>query len=184
MGYLLIVLGIALWSGAHFFKRAAPDIRARMGDAGKGLVTGLLLLSILVMIFGYRWAPYDPVWAFGAWVYPVNNLAVLGAFYLFAASGAKTRVTRVVRHPQLTAVIVWAAAHLLANGDVASILLFGGLLVWAMAEIVVLNRVQPAWTPAHPPPIRKEITAVVASVALFVVVFLIHGWIGPSPAGI
>ncbi|MGB3553650.1 MAG: NnrU family protein [Jannaschia sp.] len=184
MGYLLTALGVALWTGAHVFKRIAPARRAAMGDAGKGLVTGLLLLSILLMIFGYRWAPFDPVWQFGAWTYPANNLLVLFAFYLYAASGAKTRITRTIRHPQLTGFIIWAAAHLLVNGDAVSILLFGGLLAWAVAEIVILNRAEPDWTPAHPVPVRKEITAAVAALVLFVVVYLIHGWIGPSPAGL
>lgn len=184
MGYLMIVLGVGLWAGAHVFKRVAPARRAAMGEAGKVAVTAGVVVSILLMIFGYRWAPYDPLWALGAWVYPVNNLAVLLAFYLFAASGAKTRITRLIRHPQLTAFAIWAAAHLLANGDVASLLLFGGLLIWALAEIALINRAVADWTPAHPVPVKKEVTAATVAVVLFVVVFLIHGWVGPSPAGL
>ncbi len=184
MGYLLMALGVALWSGAHFFKRIAPARRAAMGEPGKGLVAGLLVVSLLLMIFGYRWSPFDPLWALGAWTYPVNNLLVLVAFYLFAASGAKTRVTRMVRHPQLTAVSLWAVAHLLVNGQVAALILFGGLLAWALAEMVVLNRAQPDWTPAHAVPVKKEVTAVVVAIVLYIVVYLLHGWIGPSPAGL
>lgn len=184
MGYALLTLGVALWAGAHFWKRAAPESRAAMGDAGKGLVAALLVASILLMIVGYRWAPTDTLWLLGRWVYPVNNVLVLVAFYLFASSGAKTRITRHVRHPQLTAMIVWASAHLLVNGDAKAVLLFGGLLVWAGAEIAVLNRAAPAWTPAHAVPARKEVTAVIATIVLYLVVYLVHGWIGPSPSGV
>ncbi|WP_298436667.1 NnrU family protein [uncultured Jannaschia sp.] len=183
MGYLLIVLGLALWTGAHVFKRVAPERRAAMGEPGKGLVTGAIVVSLLLMIFGYRWAPFDPVWALGAWTYPVNNLLVLVAFYFFATSGAKTRVARAVVHPQLVGFSIWAAAHLLVNGQVASILLFGGLLLWALGTIVMLNRIAPTATPAHPVPVKKEVTAVIAALVLYVVVYLIHGWIGPSPTG-
>jgi len=60
MGYLILILGVALWSGAHLFKRLAPERRAAMGDAAKGPVALALVLSIVLMVIGYRWA--EPVW--------------------------------------------------------------------------------------------------------------------------
>ncbi len=179
----LLILGLLLWYAGHFFKRAMPDLRAGMGDRGRGVATALILAGVLAMVVGYRGAATSQVWFPPGFLIHVNNLLVLIAFYLFAASGAKTAITRKIRHPQLTAFILWSVAHLLVNGDLASVVLFGALLIWAVAEIVVLNRAQPDWTPAHPVPVKKEVTAVVAALVAFVVVAVIHSWIGPSPFG-
>jgi uncharacterized membrane protein len=179
----LILLGLILWSAAHFFKRALPDQRAAMGNAGKGLVAVASIVAIVLMVIGYRGWDGTVYWGRNPAMTGINNLLMVFAFYLYAASGAKTRITAKIRHPQLTAVIVWATAHLLVNGDTPSFLLFGGLLVWALAEIAVLNRTQPNWTPAHAVPIRKEITAVIATVIVFGVVAAIHIWLGVNPFG-
>lgn len=183
MGWIALIAGVVLWAGAHFFKRLAPEARARMGDGGKGLVAGLLVLSIVLMWWGYRNA-YGPVW----WgrtpmLAGINNILMLLAFYLFAASGAKTAVTRRIRHPQLTAFKTFTIAHMIVNGDLASWVLFGGLLAWAVAEVIVINRAEPEWTPAHPVPVRKEITAAIAALVVFAVVAAIHAWFGYNPFG-
>jgi uncharacterized membrane protein len=86
-----------------------------------------------------------------------------------------------MRHPQLTGFSLWAVAHLLVNGDLASIILFGGLLVWALAEIALINRAQPDWTPPPVGPMRKEFTSVIATLVLFAVVAGIHAWLGYYP---
>ena len=119
MGYALLVLGLVLWSGSHWWKRLAPASRQSAGDSGKGLVTLLSVAGIVAMVLGYRWAPVDPVWPVDGGLRHLNNLLVLLAFYLFAASGMKTAATRYVRHPQLWGVRLWAIAHLLVIGDMA-----------------------------------------------------------------
>lgn len=180
---ILILAGLALWAGVHFWKRISPDSRAAMGDKGRLIVTVGAVLAILLMILGYRGYDGPVYWYRSPATTGINNLLMVLAFYLFAASGAKTRITRRIRHPQLTAVKVWAAAHLLVNGDLGSIVLFGGLLAWAVAEVIVINRAVPDWTPAHPVPIKKEITAVIATVVVFAVVSAIHYWLGVNPFG-
>lgn len=179
-----LVLGVALWWAAHLFRRYAPDARARLGEEkGKGPIALALLASVVLMVIGYRMAEGPIWWGRSTALTGINNLLVLAAFYLFAASGSKTRITRSIRHPQLTAFSLWAVAHLLVNGDLASFILFGGLLVWAVTEIVVLNRATDWEPPAHDVPIRKEATAAIAALVLYVIVALIHGWIGPWPFG-
>ncbi|MCU0909229.1 MAG: NnrU family protein [Rhodobacteraceae bacterium] len=176
-----LILGIALWWGAHLFKRLAPARRAAMGDRGRGLVTGLLLASIVLMVLGYRAADPVQVWNPPGFLWHLNNLLMVLAVYLFAASGMKTRITRVIRHPQLTGFKTWAVAHLLVNGDLASIILFGGLLAWAVVSVIVINRASRAWTPPPPAPIGKEIGAVVGAVVVTLLIGLVHGWLGPWP---
>ncbi len=178
-----LILGVALWWAAHLFKRVAPEARARMGEKGKGPVALALLVSIVLMVIGYRMADGAVYWGRSPAMTGINNLLVLGAFYLFAASGMKTRVTRATRHPQLIGFSLWAVAHLLVNGDVPSFVLFGGLLVWALVEMAVINRAVPDWAPPPPVPVRKEIMAVVGAFVVFVVVGLIHWWLAYNPFG-
>lgn len=180
---ILIVLGVALWSAAHFFKRLAPEARARMGERGKGLVTVLLLVSVALMVLGYRGSETLDLWYPPAAMVHLNNLLMLIAFYLFAASGLKTGITRVIRHPQLTAVKTWAVAHLLVNGDLASVLLFGGLLAWAVAEVIVINRAQPVWTRNPPAGMAQEVKALIGALVVMGIVMVIHNWLGVQPWG-
>lgn len=186
MGWVLLIAGVLLWSGAHLFKRLAPAARARLGDPGKGLVALLLVVSIVLMVFGYRWADGAWLWGRSAPTVGINNLLMLAAFYLFAVSGpkgAKPWLGTKLRHPQLTAVILFCVAHLLVNGDVPSFVLFGGLLVWAVVEIVLINRQDGAWTPPPRAPARKEVTTAVTAVIATVIVMLIHNWLGAQPWG-
>jgi hypothetical protein len=113
----------------------------------------------------------------------VNNLLMVFAFYLYAASGMKTRITRVIRHPQLTAVKTWAVAHLLVNGDLASVILFGGLLAWAVVEVILINKAVPRGPLPEPAPAGKEIGAVVGAVVVLVGIMLVHNWLGVQPWG-
>jgi uncharacterized membrane protein len=180
---LVMILGIALWWAAHLFRRAAPGPRARLGDGGKGLVAALLAVSVVLMVLGYRAAPFVPLWSPPAVLTHLNNLLMVLAFYLFAASGMKTWITTKVRHPQLTAVKTWAVAHLLVNGDLASIVLFGGLLGWAVVEVIVINRAEPVWTTPPHAPARREAVALVAAVVATGVAGVVHGWLGVWPFG-
>lgn len=181
---LLLILGVLLWSLAHLARRVFPRLHAAMGDAARPAITAALVLSVVLMVLGYRSADAVLWWPATPMLKGINNLLVLLAFYLFAASGAKSRLGVRLRHPQLIGFSLWAAAHLLVNGDLPSLVLFGGLLVWALAEIAIINAQSPGWTPpAHPVPVRKEWTTALAAVAVFVIVGLIHGWIGPNPFG-
>lgn len=180
---LWLVIGVALWWAAHLFKRVAPAQRAAMGEAGKGGVAIALGVSIVLMVIGYRMADFIPVWTPPAFLTHVNNLLMILAFYFFAASGAKTWLATKVRHPQLTGFKTWAVAHLLVNGDLASIVLFGGLLGWAVVSVILINRAEPAWIPPKAAGPRKEVSAVVITLVAVGVVMMIHNWLGVPPWG-
>jgi uncharacterized membrane protein len=177
-------VGLGAFALPHLWKRLAPASRARLGNAGKGVVTLLSIGGIWLMARGYgAWDDAPFLWQAPSWLWHVNNLLVLAAFYLFAASGFGAWGARAVRHPQLTAVALWAVAHLLVNGDAASVVLFGGLLLWALATILLINRDEPLR--ARPPrqPVAKEITAVVVAIAAYGIAGYVHGRIGPWPFG-
>ncbi len=183
MGFGLLILGVALWWAAHLFKRVMPERRAAMGDAGKGVVALALAVAILLMIFGYRMTDFIHVWAPTAFLTHINNLLVLIAFYLASPAGQKGRLLNKIRHPMLGGFKLWAFAHLLVNGDLASIVLFGGLLAWAVVEVIVINKSEPDWTPGEPGTYGKDAMFFVASIILLGVVGYIHGLVGPSPFG-
>ncbi|MEX5728243.1 putative membrane protein [Rhodovulum iodosum] len=183
-----LILGVLLWSAAHLFKRLAPGAHGRLvgtiGEGGtKGVVAVAIVASIVLMVVGYRMADTPTLWGRTAAMTGFNNLLVLFAFYLYAASGAKTRITRIIRHPQLIGFKTWAVAHLLVNGDVASIVLFGGLLAWGVAEMALINRAEPNWTPPPRPPAKKELVAVAGGIVVFGVVALLHTLLGYNPFG-
>ena len=180
----LLILGLILWTFAHYFKRLAPEARARLADPGKGLVALSILVSVVLMIFGYRWAEFIPVWSPPAFLTHVNNLLMVFALWVYgssAAKGAKAWPASKIRHPQLTAVKIWAVAHLLVNGDVASLLLFGGLLAWAVGSVILINRAEPDWTPPAPAGSKTYIRLAVITVVMLVVITGIHYALGVSP---
>ena len=179
---ILLIAGVLLWVGAHFFKRLAPDARARLGDKGKGLVALALVLSVVLMVFGYRAAPYIDLWYPPVWLKHLNNLLMLLAFALFGNGAAKGTLSARIRHPQLTAVKIWAVAHLLVNGDLASVILFGGLLAWAVAEVIVINRSQP-WDRPADVSVKGDLKALGIGVVLYALAVAVHIWAGVNPFG-
>ena len=88
----LLILGLLLWSLAHFYKRLLPAHRAKLGEKGKVPIAFVLFLSLLLMIFGYRWAGFIPVWSPPAFFTHINNLLMLGAFFVFGMSATTGRL--------------------------------------------------------------------------------------------
>jgi uncharacterized membrane protein len=178
----LLILGLILWSLAHFYKRLMPAHRAKLGDKGKGPIAIALIIALLLMIFGYRWAEFIPVWSPPAFFTHINNLLMLIALFVFGMSATTGRLRGKMRHPQLVAVKIWAIAHLMVNGDLASIILFGGMLVWAVASVLLINRSE-EWVRPEPGDAKKDKLLVIITVASFVVITVIHALLGVSPFG-
>ena len=179
----LLVIGIALWALAHLFKRLAPDARAKLGTPGRGIVAVLILLGLAFIILGYRAAPFVTVWTPPSFMVHINNLLMLIAVFVYGMSATTGRLRGKMRHPQLTAVKIWAVAHLLVNGDLASIILFGGLLAYVPVQIMLINRAEPTWAPGPKGSYAKDGMFFVASIILMGVIGYIHGLVGPSPFG-
>ena len=125
------------------------------------------------------WGP-SPMWV------RINNLLMVLAFYFYAASaakGAKIWLGTKIRHPQLSGFSVWAIAHLLVNGDTPSLILFGGLLVWAQVEIQLINAQEGPWVRPARAPVKKEVVAAVVTLVMVTVVMDIHFALGVKPWG-
>ncbi len=180
-----LILGVALWWAAHLFKRVVPGQRAalqdRLGDGSKGIVALVLLVSVVLMVSGYRGADFIPVYDPPGWALHLNNLMMLIAVILFGMGSSKGRMRAWLRHPMLTGFAVWALAHLLVNGDLASVILFGGLLIWVPVEMVVINRSADTWVRPEPGAPAGDIRLIIISVVVFAVIGALHGWLGPWP---
>lgn len=182
----LLIAGVALWWAAHLFKRLAPGLRAKLGGTGYQVMAVAIIASVVLMVLGYRGAEGTVYWGREPMWVGINNLLMVLAFYFYAASGAKGAkiwLGTKVRHPQLTGFSIWAVAHLLVNGDTPSFILFGGLLAWAVFEILLINAQEGPWNRPPQAPFKKEIVAVVITLVIVCVVMGIHYALGVTPWG-
>lgn len=181
---IMMVLGLAVWTAAHLFKRLAPRLREGLGETpGKIVVSLASLAAIVLMVKGFKAASPIEIWAPPAFLTEINNLLMLLAVFLLNLGYSKGMLRTRIRHPMLTAVKTWAFAHLLVNGDLAGMVLFGWLMVWAILTTVLINRQQPDWSRPPPGPLRNDMIYAVVSLGLFAVFTSIHARLGVWPFG-
>lgn len=179
-----LILGVLLWSYSHLMKRVTPGFRAGLGDkTGKLVATVLTFAALALMITGYRAAEVIPLWEPPAFLRHVNNLLMLVAVVLVYLGASRGALRSRMRHPMLTSVKVWALAHLLVNGDLASVILFGGILAWAVVDVILINRMQPAWQRPAPGPVRNDVIYIALSIGLFALIVWLHAWAGVPVVG-
>lgn len=182
----LLIAGVALFAALHLFKGVLPGsrdaLRARLGTNGYKVLWALLIVgSVVLIVLGWRGAIPTAVYANPTWGRHLAMLLMVFSIILFAASHGRNNLQRRVRHPQLTAVLVWAAAHLLANGDIRSVVLFGGLGAWAIVEIVLINRREGAWQKPEPVAGGRIAVPIVAGLVVYAVLFWSHRWFAGMP---
>src|SRR5262245_14642135 len=147
-----LVIGLILFFGVHSISIVSrpwrDSIAARVGpNAWRTIYSVLSLVGFYLIVRGYSIARHDPIVLYQAphalrWVTAVLMLPV---FPLLIAAYAPGRIKATVKHPMLAATKLWAVAHLLVNGTLADVLLFGGFLVWAgLDRVSVGRRPQPA----------------------------------------
>lgn len=181
MYWIILLLGLGLWWAAHLFKRIAPARRASMGDAGKGAVAAAIAVGIVLMVIGYRGTDFIPVWSPPNFMVHINNMLMLIAIYMLSPAPKRGKLISGMRHPMLTGFSIWAVAHLLVNGDLASIILFGGLLIWAILAARIVNAAQPDWQRGPAGTYAKDAMFLVGSVILLGIIGVIHNWLGVWP---
>lgn len=142
---MLLLAGLVLWFATHLFPIWMPDRRRALAQSmGEGAVKGGIALltigAVVLLVMGYKQMEYVEVWLPPGFLVHLNNLLMLLAIFVFIAGRLPSFVRRVIRHPQLVGTKIWALSHLLVNGDLASILLFGGLLAWAVLAMIGSNR--------------------------------------------
>ena len=177
----LLILGLLLWSGAHLFKRVAPDARAKLGDKGRGGIAIALFAALILMVLGFRNSETVDLYALPSYLRHVNNTLMIVAVFLLALGHSKSRLRAKMRHPMLTSVVVWGVAHLLVNADAASIVLFGGMTLWALVEMALINRAEPKPVAYAGGSMAGDIRLVIISLVVFAVIAGLHIALGYNP---
>lgn len=182
----MLTMGILIFALVHFIPSMAPTIKAntinRIGEGGyKGSFSLLLLASFALMIFGWRSAMPEIVYMPPPALHTFALGLMLFAFLLLVISSRKSRLRLFIRHPQLSGVTLWGVSHLLLNGDSRSVMLFAGMTLWALFEIVAINKRDGAWIKEEVPSWGSElVNVVIAAITVAVVVYL-HPWLSGLP---
>ncbi|MBK5931170.1 NnrU family protein [Halochromatium salexigens] len=155
---LWLIVGLILFLGVHSVAIIDAQWRDRMATrlgpvvwkAAYGLIA---LLGLVLVVNGYEAARSSGailLYQAPIWMRHITLLLMLPVFVLLLAAYLPGRIQRATKHPMLLAVKVWAFAHLLANGTLADVLLFGGFLAWAVADRISLKRRTPVPVPGAP----------------------------------
>ncbi|MEM7259008.1 MAG: NnrU family protein [Pseudomonadota bacterium] len=184
---LLIIIGLIIWVAAHLLRSCAKGFREslqqKFGNGSKGIIGVVILVSLILMIIGYRSAEFIPVWSPPVWFRYLNNLLMFVALYMYLTTATQPGIAFVfgsLKHPQLAGFKLWAIAHLLVNGNLAAIILFGGLLIWAVIQIIIANR-SVSLVDRNTAPIASPWVHLAIVIAVFVAIALVHNWIGVYP---
>lgn len=179
----LLIIGLLAWFGLHLFPLVAPGTRAgllaKIGVAYKGAFALATVGAVALMTIGYQQAPYVDVWTPPAFLTHLNNLLMVLAVLIFIAGSFKqSPVLRFTRHPQLNGLKTWAVAHLFVNGDLASILLFGGLLVWGVVAMIATNKRDGKPPRDLAPTMAGLVVHLVATIVVTIAVIAAHWYLG------
>lgn len=190
----LMVVGLLVFLGSHSVRIFAEDWRsarlAAMGEAKWKLAYSVVAIAGFVLIVvGYGQARLDPVPLFSppVWTRHLAALLTIPAFVLLAAAYVKgTRIKAAVGHPMVAGVKIWAFAHLVANGTLADVVLFGAFLAWAVVDyLAARRRDRAAGTVYAVGPVARDVVAVATGlVAWAAFAFWLHcPLIGVRPFG-
>ena len=174
-----LCVGVLLWMAVHFIPSVARRLRTalveRVGENPyKGIFTLTLVLSIALMIVGWRSTAPALIYVPPTWGAPLTSMLMLIAVLLFGAAQQPTRIKRFIRHPQLTGMVVWSLSHLLSNGDSRSVVLFGGLGLWALIEMPLISQREGVWVRPYGPALSVEVRGILISAVIFFVLVFLH----------
>ena len=168
-----LLSGLGLFFGVHaipMFPSFKASLQSRFGAMRfKGIYSLIALTGFALILLGMSRAEFRPVFTPPAGSVLLANLAMPVSFCLLVAAYVPNNFRRVIRNPMLSGVLVWAVAHLLANGDLASILLFGLFGIFAVVDIISVNRRSAAETPARQPLFKDGLVIVIGFAAFWVV---------------
>lgn len=181
MGFVILILGLVLFIGAHVLVTLRPQREAvikRIGEpAYKTLFAVIATLGVLLIGWGYalyRETEWIDIWNPPHWARHVAVLLTWPAFICVTAAYIPGDIKRTLKHPMLVGVKLWAAGHLIANGDLGSIILFGSLLAWAVYDRITLkSRTDPGGPPIPSGGRRNDLIAIVVGTIFYLAVGLV-----------
>ncbi|CAB1057031.1 hypothetical protein D1BOALGB6SA_1770 [Olavius sp. associated proteobacterium Delta 1] len=177
---LLLILGMVIFIAVHLIPTFV-DLRQKLiawkGEAFyKGGYSCAAFVGLILIIIGKGRAAHVPLWDPPGWAYHVTQFTMLIALILLPAAYMPTNLKRFMRHPFLTGLALWALSHMAVNGDLASLVLFGGLGVFALFDIWSSNR-RGAEIAGGKFPIYRDIVVVVIGVMGYSVILYLHPYL-------
>ena len=190
MGLGILILGLAIFLASHLFvtrRDARAAVIARLGiNAYRGLFALVSLVGLALIVYGYseyRAHGWIDIWMPPAFMRHFTVLLMLFAVIFFTAAFIPSHIKAKLKHPMLTGVKTWALAHLLSNGDLGSILLFGSFLAWAvMARIAAKRRSDIVIAPAPSGWTNDAIVVVVGIIIYLALGYAFHPAVIGVPA--
>jgi len=172
----LLIIGLILFFAIHFVP-AMPGLKAslvgRMGENGyKGLFSLVSLAGLVLMIWGYVSAPFETVYTPPDGGRMVASVLVLLGLIALAAFHLQSYTRKFLKHPMLVGIALWSLGHLFANGDLASVLLFGSFFAYSIIDMTVATaqgRVKQVT-----PKAAHDVIGLVAGIAIYAILLYLH----------
>jgi uncharacterized membrane protein len=186
----VLILGLVIFFGVHSVSIVNRDLRdrtlERIGEAAwKGGYSLVSLIGFALIVWGYGLTRAEPVLLYQPplWLRYVAIVFLLPVFPLLVAAKLPSRIGAAARHPMLLATKLWALAHLLANGMLADVLLFGAFLGWAIADRIAVKRRGPPAQATPPASVANDMVVLIVGIAIYLAFMLwLHAWLfGVAP---
>lgn len=181
----LLTIGISLFVAIHLLPAVVPMRNALFNKLGEGPYKGLYSLVALVglglIIWGKAYASYVPVWQPPLWTRYVVEFAMLPALILIVGANVPCNIKRFTPHPMMWAVLIWSVAHLSANGDLASMILFAPFATFAIIHMISANK-RGATKQVDTLPTKADIKVSAMGLATYVLLAFAHPWLFKMPA--
>jgi len=189
MGLFIMILGLVLFLGVHLvttMREQRAGFIARFGENGYKIIYSLIAaIGIALIVYGfarYRANEWVELWSPPTWTRHLAALLVLFSMIMLVSAYARGHIYMTLKHPMLAGVKLWAVAHLLANGDLGSVILFGAVLAWAVTDRISLKRrTDPGAPPIPVGGMRNDVIAVFGGIALYAV---LGWWFHPYVIGV
>lgn len=181
----MLMAGVLGWSLIHLMPSLLPDVRKRLrerlGGNGYKLLFTLGILGSLGLIIG-GWRSTEPEFLYHfSFARHITYLLMLVAVACLVAAKSNSHLRGWLRHPQLTGVFIWSAAHLLVNGDSRSLVLFGGFALWTVLEMLLINRRDGRPEKFSGGTLKGDMVVAVITVIVVVVLMLLHPYLSGMP---
>jgi uncharacterized membrane protein len=180
----LLIAGLVLFLGVHTFATLRDARATAIGRLGEGPYKGLYSLvsaaGLVLIVWGfgrYRSGGYIPVWDPPQWLHPIALVLMWFAFVALAAAYSPAgKIKGLLRHPMLVGIKAWALAHLLVNGDLGSLILFGAFLAWAVYDRIAVKRRGDVGASSSGFTAGDAISLIVGSAA-YAAMYWLHPWL-------
>jgi len=190
MGLLILIVGLVVMLGAHVFVTFRDHRAALIARLGQGsyrvLFSVVSLVGLVLIVWGYgdyRAGEWIQVWSPPPFMRHITVGLMLFSAILLVATYLPSHIKARAKHPMFAAIKIWAFAHLLSNGDLGSILLFGGFLIWGVYGRIAAKRRGDAGPQTVPAGWTNDVIVVVAGVVLFLALgYYFHPYVIGFPA--